>query len=241
VNEVMKANSKNDNAKSIIMNITIRTAIVCLTVACVSIAAASKTQKHLTAHRIAELTAPTDAPPANGYSVEIVGLQPPSSIPWEIPARPPAADSGPARVSLSAKNPQGTIEVVRELRFPTAFEPPRATDRAPGITPLRPEAFESVNTGWTIRVSAKPQGKLVAIYGVADYVEPELVPGGYGPLAGPIYSEQGALLSPNKLDQPKFQTTSTRFHIFAVAGESYEVTLYRGAKPEIHMVKVSAE
>ena len=223
------------------MNTTIRTTIVCLTVACVSIAATSKTQKRLTAQRIAELTAPTDAPPAKGYSIEIAGLQSTSSILWHTPSRPPAADSGPARISLSAKNPQGTIEVIREFRFPTAFEPPHAANGAPGITPLTPEAFETVNTGWTIRLSAKPQGKLVAIYGVADYVEAGLVPGGYGSIAGPIYTEQGELLSPNKLDQPKFQTTSTRFHIFAVPGESYEVTFYRGAKPEKHLVTVSTQ
>jgi hypothetical protein len=49
------------------------------------------------------------------------------------------------------------------------------------------------------------------------------------------------VLTPNKLDQPKFQTTTTRFHIFAVPGESYEVTLYRGSKEEKHSITVTVE
>ena len=53
--------------------------------------------------------------------------------------------------------------------------------------------------------------------------------------------EQGGLLTPNKLDQPKLQTTTTRFNLFAVPGESYEVTFYRGDKSEKHTVTVSTE
>ena len=67
------------------------------------------------------------------------------------------------------------------------------------------------------------------------------MPGGYGAIAGPIYTEQGDVITPNKLDQPKLQTTTTRFNIFAMPGESYEVTLYRGAKSEKHIVTVKPE
>jgi hypothetical protein len=148
-----------------------------------------------------------------------------------------------AHVALPAEKPEGVIEVIREFRFPVAFEPPDAArdGSSEAVTPLTPTAFETVNTGWTIRVKARPQGKLVALYGVADYVEPELIAGGYGPLSGPIYSEDGSVISPNMLQQPKFETTSTRFHIFAVPGESYEVALYRGAEPEKYRISVRAE
>ena len=224
------------------MNTTIRTTIACLTVAGVSIAATTKTFTRLTPQRVAELTAPSDAPPAKNYTVAITGLKTPWFHPGQTPAVAPSDDHG-VHVTLPAEKPQAIIEVIREFRFPTAFEPPEAADGgARGLTaPTTPAAFETINTGWTIRLSAKPHGKLVAVYGVADYVEPEMVAGGYGAIAGPIYSEQGKLISPNVIQQPKFQTTSTRFHIFAVPGESYEVTLYRGAKAEKHSVTLTAE
>ncbi len=173
--------------------------------------------------------------------MEIAGLEAPATTPWNPFARPSAGGSIPVRVSLSAEKPRATIEVIREVRFPVEYQPPHVSNVAPGITPLMPEAFDTVNAGWTIHLNTKPEGKLIAIYGVADYVEAERVPGGYGPVAGPIYTERGELVSPNTLEQPKFQTTSTRFHIFAVPGESYAVTMYRGAKAETHLVSVSAE
>ena len=65
--------------------------------------------------------------------------------------------------------------------------------------------------------------------------------GGYGPVAGPIYSEQGDLISPNKLQQPRFETLSTRFHLFALPGEPYDVTLQYGGKAKKHKVTVTAK
>jgi hypothetical protein len=137
---------------------------------------------------------------------------------------------------------EGVIEVIREFRFPSKFKTAQAGADGSNISaPTTPTAFEKVNTGWTIRLTAQPHGKLIAIQGIADYVEAELVNGGYGPITGPIHTDQGKLISPNVLHQPKVQTTTTRFHLFALPGESYEVTLYRGAKAEKHMVSVTAE
>ena len=96
--------------------------------------------------------------------------------------------------------------------------------------------------GWTVYFSAKPHGKLVAVFGVADYVEASLVPGSYGAVAGPIFEDYGeAVLTPNVIQEPKSQTTTTRFQLFALPGESYDVTFYRGAKTEKHRVTVSVE
>jgi hypothetical protein len=134
------------------------------------------------------------------------------------------------------------MEHIRELIFPNEFDLPKvAANETPAVIPTTPAAFETINTGWTIRLTAKPQGKLVTVYGVADYVEAELVPGGYGAIAGPIHNEQGAVISMNKLEQPRVKTTTTRFNLFAMPGESYEVTLYRGTKSEKHTVTVEAE
>ena len=203
------------------MNTSIRTALVCFAVISIAVAATPNSRKRLTAQRVADLTAPTDAPHPKGYKVEISAL-------------------GSSRIP--AAKPEGEIQSIREFHFPTEFEPPQASATvAPAIIPTTPTAFEKVNTGWTVYLTTKSHGKLISVYGVANYVTAELVPGGYGAIAGPIYTEQGKLLTSNKLDQPKLQTTTTRFHIFALPGEPYEVTLYRGDKSEKHIVTVSAE
>lgn len=203
------------------MNTTIRTVIACLAVISVAVAATPNNRKRLTPQRLAELIAPTDGPAPKTYKVAISAI---------------------GSFTLPAAKPEGVMQVGRELRFPTEFEPPQAAaNGAPAIIPTTPTAFELVNTGWTVRLVAKAQGRMISVYGIADYVEAEMVPGGYGAAAGPIYNEKGEVLTPNKLDQPKVQTTTTRFNIFAVPGGSYEVTFYRGAKAEKHMVTVLAE
>ena len=67
-----------------------------------------------------------------------------------------------------------------------------------------------------------------------------MVNGGYGEISGPLYAPDGKTSISNKLDQPRIQTTTTRFHLFALPGKSYEVTLYRGDKREKHLVTVRA-
>lgn len=202
------------------MKTTTRTAILCLAVAGISVAAAPTAQKRLTPQRVSELTAPsTEGGAPKGYKVEVSAL-------------------GSATFSAAKA---GEIQSSREFIFPTEFDPPHAVASDAPVVPTTPTAFETLNTGWTIRLTAKPQGKLIALYGVADYVEAELVPGGYGAIAGPIHNDRGQLVTPNKLDQPKLQTTTTRFHIFALPGEPYEVTLFRGNKREKHTVTVTAE
>jgi hypothetical protein len=204
------------------MNTDFRTAIACLALICVGCTATPNTRKRLTVQRVADLTAPTNAPRPKGYKVEISGI---------------------GAATLPAAKPEGRIETIREFRFPVAFDPPRATANvAPGITPLTPTAFGTVNTGLTIRLSARPHGKLIAIYGIADAVEfVGFDDGGYGAVAGPVYTEQGDLISPNKLQQPRFQTMSTRFHLFALPGEPYDVTLHYGGKAMKHKVTVTAK
>jgi hypothetical protein len=126
----------------------------------------------------------------------------------------------------------------------TQFDPPEVslTETPSLVAPLRPRAFETVNTGWTIRLKAWPVGNLIALYGVADHIEFRgFDEAGYGPLSGPIHDQKDRLLSPNVLQQPVFETTTTRFHIFAVPGETYEVVLHPGRKTTKHRVTVAAE
>jgi hypothetical protein len=145
------------------------------------------------------------------------------------------------RITFPADRP-AIIEVIREFRYPVKFDPPRAAeDGSLIIAPLTPKEFETINTGWTIRLNASPSGQLIALSGKAEYVEAEMMNGGYGAVAGPIYDAKGTLLTPNVVHQPKAKSTSTCFHVFAVPGEPYEITLYRGDKAETHTIKVSVE
>jgi hypothetical protein len=223
------------------MNLPVRSLAIVLTIACAAVAANSAARKRLTLQRIAELTGPAEGQPAQQYTIEISGLTIPSPVPGQIARKIPWGD-GPAMIHLPAANPKGTVELIREFRYPTEFDPPKAAnDGSTIIAPVTPKAFGLVNTGWTISLSARPSGKLVALSGKADYVEAELMNGGYGAVAGPIYGAKGELLTPNVVHQPKVKTTSTSFHIFAVPGEPYEVTLYRGDKAEQYTIRLNVE
>ena len=147
--------------------------------------------------------------------------------------------SGLGEVELSAAKAEGDITLPQQAIFPTEYQPLRAAQRGSplAIEPSTPTNFEKVNTGWTIRLNAKPLGKLVAVSGVADYVEAVAVPAGYGAVAGPVYSGE-TVVTPNVMKMAKVQTTTTRFQVFAVPGEGYEVTLYHGDKAEKHQVTV---
>jgi hypothetical protein len=223
------------------MNLPVRSLAIVLTIACAAVAANSAARKRLTLQRIAELTGPAEGQPAQQYTIEISGLTLPNPVPGQI-AKKISGGDGPARIHLPAANPTGTVELMREFRYPTEFDPPKAAnDGSTIIAPVTPKAFGLVNTGWTISLSARPSGKLVALSGKADYVEAELMNGGYGAVAGSIYGAKGELLTPNVVHQPKVKTTSTSFHIFALPGEPYDVTLYRGDKAEQHTIRLNVE
>jgi len=213
------------------MKHSFRFAGLALAVAAVTVAAVSKPAKHLTPQRVVEVNALSNAVAPTTVNVNISGFP---------------------KVTVSTAGHKAVVEVIREFRYPTEFDPPMASvtaapAKAKGeegafpVTPTTPRTFETINTGWSIALTTKARGGLIDVYGVADFVEVDLVTGGYGALSGPILSDEGMLITPNKLEQPKSQTTTTRFHIFAVPGESYDVTLYRGGKAEKHTVTVTAE
>ncbi|HEX8373294.1 MAG TPA: hypothetical protein VF585_10970 [Chthoniobacterales bacterium] len=200
------------------------TIITCLVVVCVTMAATSKSVKRLTVQRIAELIAPAEGAAPDAYNIEI-------------------SDIGALRVSglKPGAATKGAIEKMREHRFPSEFSPPQASSgNGTAVTPTSPTAFETIDVGWTVGLTIRPEGKLVAVSGAADYVTLESLPGGYGALAGSIYSTDGDLLTHNKIDLPRIRTTTTHFHVFAVPGEPYTITLYRGTKAEKHTFTVKA-
>ena len=206
------------------MNNIALTCLACTAVALVGVAAVSNVPKRLTARRVLELTVPANTLPPKRYKIEV---------------------SGVGSAVLSADKPAGQVEMIRESIFPTEFMPPQPAPAGDpiAIVPSTPMDFGKINVGWTVHLNAKPQGKLLSVYGSAAYIEAELVPSGYGVVAGPIYSaEQGNdLLTPNIISEPRSQTTITRFQLFALPGESYSVTFYRGAKVEKHLLTVSVD
>ncbi len=194
-----------------------------IAIALVSLAATSLPKKRLTLEQIVRLSAAPDAPAARQFKVEISALG--STI-------------------LSVDKPVGEMEMVREFPFPTEYAPPQpATPGSPvSVVPSTPTNFDRINVGWHVRLSVKPHGKLVAVAGTVDYVEAELLPSGYGEATGPIYADHADVtLTPNGINQPRSQTTTTRFQLFAVPGEAYDVVFYRGTNAEKHRIVVTAE
>lgn len=205
------------------MNIPTRILVGCTLVAASSVAAVGTQRNHLTVQRVLQLTTPSTSPAARDYRVEISSL---------------------GKALLLSGKPEGEITLLQEPIFPTEFLPPQPARAGESlvITPSTPTNFEMVHTGWKVRLSAKPVGKLVAVSGSADFVEANLVPSGYGEVAAPVYADHGdEVVVPNVMNMAKVQTTTTHFQIFAVPGETYEVTLYRGTKAEKHRVSVTAE
>ncbi len=134
------------------------------------------------------------------------------------------------------------MENVREFRYPSSFKAPRASaDRtSPAIViPTTPTDFGMINAGWTIHLHAERLGSLIVLDGSAEFVKVDLVNGGYGALAGPIYDRKGNVLTPNKVQQPISFSTTSRFHLTAVPGEPYQVSFYKGSAVEKHTIKLS--
>jgi hypothetical protein len=214
------------------MKHSLRLAGLALATAVVSVAAVSTRSHRLTPQRVAEI---------NALNAE------------HQPARVSVAISGISKIKMATDESKAVMEMIREYRYPIAFTPPDASKMPPAakskateggafpITPTTPLAFETLDTGWTITLQARAVGGMIALFSTADFVEADGVNAGYGALSGPIYTEDGILITANKITMPKSRTTTTRFHIFAIPGESYEVTLYRGDKAEKHTVTVTAE
>jgi hypothetical protein len=207
--------------------------------------AAPPKSKKLTPEKLAALTSAEPMPKYERCHVTMEGL----SLPVDtitgagVPkSKPQPAAKVPSSVGLRTNGQPAVLELIRELRFPSAFEPPKPMAKGQiYVTPTTPTEFETANTGWTITFAARQEGRLLAIRGSAEYVEAELLPGGYGQAAQPIYTADGELITPNKISQPKIQSTKSHFVFFAEPGESCEVTLFRGNQPEKHKVTVTVD
>jgi general secretion pathway protein D len=121
---------------------------------------------------------------------------------------------------------RAVIEIVREFRYPTQFQPPQipqtvgstsgtvgGTTSVP-ITPTTPTAFETRNTGVTLEVEpvVGPDGitidlnlvpQVVEFEGFINYGSPILAPAAVNPITGTLLTS-GSVLTPNVINQPIF-------------------------------------
>jgi general secretion pathway protein D len=130
---------------------------------------------------------------------------------------------------LTTKSGQrAVIEVVREFRYPTQFQPPQipqtvgstsgtvgGTTTVP-ITPTTPTAFETRNTGVTLEVEpvVGPDGitidlnlvpQVVEFEGFVNYGSPILAPPAVNPITGTLLTS-ATVLTPNVINQPIFSS-----------------------------------
>ena len=128
---------------------------------------------------------------------------------------------------------RAVIEVVREFRYPTQFDPPKIPDTVGStsgtiggttsvpITPTTPTAFETRNTGVTLEVEpvVGPDGitidlnlvpQVVEFEGFINYGSPILAPpsGFTDPLTGMfnLLGQNDRVLTPNVINQPIFNS-----------------------------------
>ena len=130
---------------------------------------------------------------------------------------------------------RAVIEIVREFRYPTQFDPPKIPDSVGStgtsgvigqagtttvpVTPTTPTGFETRNTGVTLEVEpvVGPDGvtidlnlvpQVVEFEGFINYGSPILAPSTsfLSQLTGNIVSAPSSVITPNVINQPIFNT-----------------------------------
>lgn len=135
--------------------------------------------------------------------------------------------------SVTTKSGQrAVIEIVREFRYPTQFQPPQIPQTVGSIngttssgsasvpvTPTTPTAFETRNTGVTLEVEpvVGPDGvtidlnlvpQVVEFEGFINYGSPILAPASFSinPITLTIVSSPQSIITPNVINQPIFSS-----------------------------------
>lgn len=124
-------------------------------------------------------------------------------------------------VPMDVKTGQdAVIELIREFRYPTAFELPKANAKTGGVTPTTPTEFEVRNTGMTITFTPTVRGPFVVLQGKVM----ESVFEGFTQHPGApfhvITTKDGTVVSPNRVQSPMFTTRETPFYAALQPGKS---------------------
>ncbi len=112
------------------------------------------------------------------------------------------------------------VELIREFRFPTSFEFPKANATTGSVTPTTPTEFEVRNTGMTIAFTPTVRGPFVVLQGKVM----ETVFEGFSQHPGApfhvITTKDGTVVSPNRVQSPMFTTRETPFYAALQPGKS---------------------
>jgi general secretion pathway protein D len=124
---------------------------------------------------------------------------------------------------------RAVIEVIREFRYPTEFDPPQIPQNFGGsgsgvslistfpVTPTTPTAFETRNTGVTLEVEPNvgPDGYTIDLNLVPQVVEFE----GFINYGSPILSGT-TIVTPNVINQPIFSTRKVTTSVSVFDGQT---------------------
>lgn len=126
------------------------------------------------------------------------------------------------------------IEIIREFRYPVAFEIPRA-GKGNALTPATPTVFETTNTGLSIDVTPNADGAFIVLTGEATQTTFDGFHQNAGEAFRPITSADGTIISPNAVQSPTFTTRRTPFLIAALPGHTYRFPMNADKKTTIEV------
>ena len=124
-------------------------------------------------------------------------------------------------VPMDVKTGQdAVIELIREFRYPTAFDLPKANAKTGGVTPTTPTEFEVRNTGTAITFTPTVRGPFVVLQGKVMETVFEGFTQNPGAPFHVITTKDGTVVSPNLVQSPMFTTRETPFYAALQPGKS---------------------
>ncbi len=112
------------------------------------------------------------------------------------------------------------VELIREFRYPSAFELPKANAKTGSLTPTTPTEFEVRNTGMTIVFTPTLSGPFVILQGKVMEIVFEGFTRNPGAPFRVITTKDGTVASPNRVQSPMFTARETPFYAALQPGKS---------------------
>lgn len=105
-----------------------------------------------------------------------------------------------------------TMEVIREIIYPTDFDFPKVgagTASILPITPITPTEFTTKNTGWTLTFTPEKRTGTTLLKGTAEYVTHDRFADAPGEPFSPVVTENNIVITENRARLPLFTTYTT--------------------------------
>ena len=113
-----------------------------------------------------------------------------------------------------------SVELVRELRYVSEFDPARAGSGGFPVTPATPAAFKTRDLGIVATLTAKEFGSLILVEGEISVTQLQGFSRTGGALGAPILDEKGRTLTENLIQLPKFAVFTTPVYVAIEPGKS---------------------